>query len=132
MYRSSGGDYEGWWTGKKTGLPPGSNAVASMTDGYRSYEISITNTSMEEKKDDFPEKFEFWYKIQDGTPEESANYYPDSRAGWWFVIEAYGEEEFVPKFSVPELPLGTIMALISMFAAIAIFAKKNSFSLFRR
>ena len=128
-WRSGEEGVEGWWNGMNTGLPTWFNAVASTTDGNRSYEISITLTCMEEKADNFPENFVFWYKVQDENPGGPCNFYADSLSGWWFVLGQYpeGEEEFIPKFSVPELPLGTIMALVSMFAAIAIYAKKNSF-----
>ena len=132
-WRSGEEGIEGWWNGINTGLPAWINAVASMTNGKRSYEISITQLCMEEKAYDFPEKLVFWYKVQDGNPGGPNNFYPDSLAGWWFVLGQYPEGEGgPPNFVIPELPLGTIMALISMFAAIAIFAKKNSFSPLRR
>jgi len=110
-----------------TGLPTWFNAVASTTDGNRSYEISITQSCMEEKADNFPENFVFWYKVQDDNPDGPCNFYPDSLSGWWFVMGQYPEGEPRLELVVPELPMGTIMALVSMFAAIAIYAKKNSF-----
>jgi len=132
-WRSGEEGVEGWWNGMNTGLPSWFNAVASTTDGSRSYEISITLTCMEEKANNFPENFVFWYKIQNENPGGPDNFYPDSLSGWWFVMGQYPEgEEPRLELAVPELPMGTIMALISMFAAIAIFAKKNSFSQLRR
>jgi hypothetical protein len=133
-WRSGEEGIEGWWNGINTGLPLWINAIVSMTDGKRSYEISIMLTCMEEKADNFPENLEFWYKVQDENPSGPDNFYPDSLSDWWFVIGQYQEEEeeFNPTFNIPELPLGTIMALASMFAAIAIYAKKDSLSHLRR
>jgi hypothetical protein len=131
-WRSGEEGVEGWWNGMNTGLPIWFTAVASTTDGNRSYEISITLTCMEEKADNFPDNFVFWYKVQDENPGGPCNFYTDSLSGWWFVMGQYPEgEEPRLEFAVPELPLGTIMALVSMFAAIAIFAKKSSLSQLR-
>ena len=130
-WRSGEEGVEGWWNGMNTGLPLWINAVASTTDGNRSYEISITHLCMVEKADNFPESFVFWYKVQDDNPDGPCNFYPNSLSGWWFVMGQYPEGEPRLELAVPELPMGTIMALISMFAAIAIFAKKNSFSQLR-
>jgi hypothetical protein len=79
-------------------------------------------------KSELPEKFKFWYKVLDGKSGPD-NYYPDSRAGWWFDIERdAGEDEETPIiFSVPELPLGTLAALISMVLAFTLFMKRPSF-----
>jgi len=127
-WRSGEEGVEGWWNGMNTGLPLWINAVVSTTDGNRSYEISITHLCMEEKADNFPDNFVFWYKVQNGNPGGPDNFYPDSLSGWWFVMGQYPEGKEGPfNFVIPELPLGTIMALVSMFAAIAIYAKKNSF-----
>jgi len=156
-WRSGEEGVEGWWNGMNTGLPAWINAVVSMTDGKRSYEISITLTCMEEKAYDsmtdgkrsyeisitltcmeekaydFPDKLVFWYKVQNENPGGPNNFYPNSLAGWWFVLGQYPDGEGGPlDFAVPELPLGTIMALISMFAAIAIFAKRTSILQLRR
>jgi len=126
-YRPSGGDHEGWWKGVRIGLPAGVDVVAGKTDGNRSYEISIELSILGKRAGDLPESFVFWYMVLDGAPNGSDNYYPDSHEGWWFDIEQEGEEENPLKFVIPELPLGTIMALMSMFLAIAIYVKKPSF-----
>jgi hypothetical protein len=132
-YRTSGGDYEGWWKGANDGLPAGVNAVAGKTDGKRSYEISIELSILGNRAKDLPESFKFWYKVLDGHPNGPVNYYPNSRAGWWFEFGQEEEDEELPlQFAVPELPLGTIMALISMFLAAVIFVKKPSFIQLRR
>lgn len=134
-YRPSGGDYEGWWNGVKDGLPIGVNAIAGKTDGNRSYEISIELSILGDGAEDLPESFIFWYKVLDGANAKDGpdNYYPDSREGWWFDVEREKDEDEIPmKFHIPELPLGTIMALISMFLAAVIYVKKPSFTLLRR
>jgi len=122
-FRNSGGSWEGWWKGVRDGLPPGVNAASGKTDGRRSYEISIELSLLGKKAVDFPDNFKLWFMALDGNPDGPVNYYPDSRAGWWFQI-GNEEEEYIPKFSVPELPVGTIMALISAFAALTLFARK--------
>ena len=126
-YRPSGGDYNGWWSGKKSGLPSGVSIVAGETDGTRSYEISIEASIL---KSELPEKLTFWYKVLDGKSGPD-NYYPDSRAGWWFDIErdvGEDDDEKTPiMFSVPELPLGTLAALVSMVLAFTLFMKRPSF-----
>jgi hypothetical protein len=126
-YRPSGGEYNGWWSGKKSGLPSGVSIVAGETDGARSYEISIEASIL---KSELPEKLKFWYKVLDGKSGPD-NYYPDSRAGWWFDIErdvGEDDDEKTPiMFSVPEFPLGTLAALVSMVLAFTLFMKKPSF-----
>jgi hypothetical protein len=122
--------FQGWWETVYTGLPTGVNVIAGHTYGNRSYEISIELTILGIKARNLPESFEFYYKVQDGAPDGPYNYYPDSYFGWHFEfpdIEKGKEPEPIPTFHIPELPLGTIMALISMFLAIAIFMKKPSF-----
>ena len=119
--------FQGWWQTINTGLPPGVNAVAGKTHGNRSYEISIELSILGNKARDLPESFELWYKVLDGTPDGPDNYYPDTYFGW-----NSEEEHITPTFHIPELPLGTIMALITMFLAMAIFMKKPSFIQLRR
>lgn len=131
-YRPSGGDHEGWWKEARPGLPAGVNAVAGKTDGKRSYEISIGLSILGSRAENLPESFKFWYKVQDGTPDGPDNYYPDSRTGWWFDIQQKEEDENPLMFKIPELPYGTIMAVISMFIAIAVYVKKPSFIQLRR
>ena len=114
--------FQGYWKTIYTGLPTSVNVVTGETLGNRSYEISIELSILGNRAGDLPESFEFWYKVQDGFPDGPYNY-PDSYLSWEFEPEP----EPIPRFSVPELPLGTIMALISMFLAIAIFMKKPSF-----
>jgi hypothetical protein len=133
-YRSSGGDWNGWWQTIHNGLPPKVNIGDGKTNGYRSYEISIHPSLLGDKATDFPNNFVFWIKIQDGAPNGPINYYPDSRAGWWFDIAAgrAGREEIpefegneqVPEFHIPELPFGPVMAILSMVAAIALYKRK--------
>lgn len=127
-YRRSGGDYQGWWRGIQSGFSPGVDAVVGTTNGTRSYEMSISLTVLGDVGG-LPEGFVFWFKVLDGSPDGPANYYPNSRADCFFVPEEEddGEDEFVPSFHVPELPLGTVMAVISMFAAIALYMRKPSF-----
>jgi hypothetical protein len=129
-YRPSGGDYNGWWSGKKSGLPSGVSIVAGETGGMRSYEVSIERSIL---KGELPDQFKFWYKVQDGK-DGPDNFYPDSRAGWWFDTErdAGGDEEAPVIFALPELPLGTLMALISMVLAFTLFMKKPSLLHLRR
>lgn len=126
-FRPSGGDWEGWWKKARNGLPPGVNAAAGKTDGRRSYEILIELSLLGNKAVNFPEKFKFWFMVLDGTPNGPTNYYPDSRAGWWFQIEIELDdgEDFLPEFVIPELPVGTIMALLSTFAALILFTRKQ-------
>jgi len=114
--------FQGYWATIHTGLPTSVNIVTGETLGNRSYEISIELSILGNRAGDLPESFEFWYMVQDGFPDGPYNY-PDSYLSW----EYEPEPEPIPRFSVPELPLGTIMALISMFLAIAIFMKKPSF-----
>ena len=47
-------------------------------------------------------------------------------------LEIKDYEKHIPKLVIPELPLGTIMALISMLLALTIFMKKPSFIQLRR
>ena len=114
--------FQGYWATIHTGLPTSVNVVSGETLGNRSYEISIELSILGNRAGDLPESFEFWYKVQDGIPNGPINTYPDSYYTW----EYEPEPEPIPTFHVPELPLGTIMALISMFLAIAIFMKKPS------
>ena len=129
-YRESGGDWNGWWKNIKMGLPSDVDIVASETDGKRSYEIKIGLSILGSKANNFPANFEFWLKIRDG-PNGPINYYPDSYAGWWFAHDVDNEEKIVefeeiPTFSVPEIPYGTIMTLITMLAATALFMRRTS------
>ena len=121
--------FQGYWTTIYAGLPTSVNVVSGETLGNRSYEISIELSILGYRAGDLPESFEFWYKVQDGFPDGPFNSYPDSYATWKFEPP---ENEPIPTFSVPELPLGTIMALISMFLAMVIFMKKPSFIQLRR
>lgn len=125
-FRLSGGTWQGWWKGLRTGTPSGVNIAEGETDGYRSYEISIEVSKLGDKASSFPEKFKFWIKVQDGTPNGPVNYYSDNRADWWWVIEQEvgDDDESPPMFMAPELPLGTIMSLISMLAAFSLFVKR--------
>ena len=125
-YRPSGGDHEGWWKGVHDGLPTGVDVVSGKTGGNRSYEISIELSVLGKEEGDLPESFVFWYMVLDGASNGPDNYYPDSRAGWWFEFSEEEEEEIPLEFSIPELPLGTMMALMSMLLAIAIYVKKPS------
>ena len=120
--------FQGWWQTSYTGLPPGVNVVTGYTLENRSYEISIELSILGNRAGDLPESFEFYYKVQDGHPDGPSNY-PDSYMSWNFNPDNEqddGEEELVPTFHVPELPMGTIMALISMLLAMVIFTKKPS------
>ena len=133
-YRKSGGSWEGWWEDRVySGLPTGVIILSDHTMGKRSYEISIKTSLWGKNPEYLPDNFIFWYKIQDNPPGGSANYYPNERAGWWFQIEAGKRdkdppppkfEEEMPTFHVPEYPLGTILAIASMFASLMIFLKK--------
>lgn len=116
--------FQGYWDAYYTGLPTGVNVVTGETLGNRSYEISIELSILGNRAGDLPESFEFWYKVQDGFPDGPINY-PELYNNWNF--EPDNDEVPIPTFSVPELPLGTIMALISMLLAMVIFIKKPSF-----
>ncbi len=122
--------FQGWWQTSYTGLPTGVNVVTGETLENRSYEISIELSILGYRAGDLPELFEFWYKLQDGYPDGPSNY-PESYYSWNFVPphdeQEGGEEELIPTFHTPELPLGTIMAFISMLLAMGIFMKKPSF-----
>lgn len=125
-YRKSGGDIEDYWSTLRIGLPSGVNVSYGKTDGKRSYEISIQLEMLGNKANDFPENFKMWIMLKDGT-QDSINYYPNSRAGWWFLFgsEEEGEENPTLHFGVPELPFGTLMALISTIAALTLFASRQ-------
>jgi hypothetical protein len=124
-YRKSGGDWEHWWTKSYSGLPKGVDIVADDTGGNRSYEISISLSLWGKNVDNLPDNFRFWYMIQDGTPDGSRNFYPNDRSGWWFQVEIeLDRENHIPVFSVPELPFGSVLALISMITALMIFFKR--------
>ncbi len=121
--------FQGWWQTSYTGLPTSVNIVPGETLGNRSYEISIELSILGYRAGDLPEFFEFYYKVQDGHPDGPSNY-PESYLRWNFEPDNEqegGEEELIPTFHVPELPLGTMMALISMLLAMVIFTKKPSF-----
>jgi hypothetical protein len=92
----------------------------------KDYNVNVDPSSPEVTLPELPKKI--WLMVVDG---DDVNYYPDSRAGWGFAIAdertpQNKDEELVPTFSVPELPLGTIMAIVSMFAAILIYTKSHS------
>lgn len=114
--------FQGYWTTIYAGLPTSVNVVSGETLGNRSYEMSIELSILGYRAGDLPEWFEFWYKVQDGFPDGPVNTYPDSYYTW----EYEPEPDPIPTFHIPEFPFGTIMALISMFLAIAIFRKKPS------
>ncbi len=121
--------FQGWWQKSYTGLPTGVNIVTGETLENRSYEISIELSILGNRAGDLPELIEFYYKVQDGHPDGPSNY-PESYLNWNFEPDdeqESGEEELIPTFHVPEIPLGTIMALISMLLAMVIFTKKPSF-----
>ena len=115
--------FQGWWPTSYTGFPTGVNVVSGETLGNRSYEISIELSILGFRAGDLPESFEFWYIVQDGSPDGPSNY-PESYFAWNFEPD----NELIPTFHVPELPLGTIMAMISMLLAMVIFMKKPSFN----
>ena len=124
-YRPSGGTYKDWWKGIRSGLPVGVNITAGETDGKRSYEISIKISKLSKAPTDL-EDFVLWLKVQDGEPDGPINYYPDSRAGWWFEVEVHEEEDdMIPMFHIPEMPLGTIMVIVSMFTAMILLKKQR-------
>jgi hypothetical protein len=116
--------HQGYWTNYNTGLPTGVNVVTGETLENRSYEISIELSILGNRAGDLPALFDFYYMVQDGVPDGPSNY-PESYNNWNFDPDR--EEELIPTFSTPELPLGTIMALISMLLAMVIFMKKPSF-----
>ncbi len=116
--------FQGWWQTSYTGLPPGVNVVTGKTLANRSYEISIELSILGNRAGDLPEFIEFYYKVQDGHPDGPSNY-PESYLNWNFDPDNEGAP--IPSFHVPELPLGPIMALISMLLAMVIFTKKPSF-----
>ena len=116
--------YKGYWTTIYTGLPTGVTVVPGETLENRSYEISIELSILGDRAEDLPELLEIYYKVQDGLPDGPYNY-PESYLNWEFTPPD-DKEELIPTFDVPELPLGTIMALISMLLAMVIFTKKPS------
>lgn len=134
-YRESGGSWEGYWKNAKDGLPTGVMAKAGTTDGKRSYEISIDLSILGGKATDFPDNFDAWIKVVDGNPEGPTNYYPDSLSGWWWELETLRKPDEengktknnheTPEFVVPELPIGTIIALLASFAALTLYALKR-------
>jgi len=92
----------------------------------KDHDVNVDPASPEVALPELPKKI--WLMVVDG---DDVNYYPDSRAGWWFAIAddrspQSGEEEQTPGFHIPELPLGTLMAIISMFAAIALYTKRHT------
>ena len=130
-YRPSGGDWEGYWSFSRPGLPPGVSAASGKTDGKRSYELCIELSVLGMTESDLPDKLKAWFMVSDGNPEGPVNYYPNMLAGWFFANvhepeegENHGGGEN-PGFVVPELPVGTIMALISGLAALTLFALKR-------
>ena len=106
------------------------SAAAGKTDGKRSYELSIELSVLGMTESDLPEKLKAWFMVADGNPEGPVNYYPNMLAGWFFANVPEPEEENpgggeTPGLVIPELPVGTIMALLSGFAALALFALKR-------
>jgi hypothetical protein len=129
-YRPSGGYWGGWWekirSNPLTGiaLPTGVTIAIDNPNGETSYEICISKDIMGGYVDDFPNNLKIWLKI---VSEGETNIYPESYADWWFEIEQDEEEPeiIVPKFSVPELPFGTLLSLSTMVAALLIVSKKS-------
>jgi hypothetical protein len=116
-----------WWEDRTyNGLPRGVNITTGVTNGTRSYEISITLDRLNQNPEDLPERFTFWYKVQHNAPNGPDNFYPNTRAGWWFdILREHERDEKIPTFHVPELPIGTLLALMAMIASYIALSKKR-------
>jgi hypothetical protein len=127
-----------YWGSKKVGLPDGVQIVQGVTDGKISYEISIAKELLKNGKV-FPTN-QVWFMVSSNSngnwiwsildvPSEEVNFYPDSRAGWWFTFpEGDGpitELDEVPTFSAPEFPIGTILPILAMLLATILGTKKK-------
>ncbi len=116
-----------WWGGKRIGLPYGVEVVKGETSGKASYEIKLLKEILGDYAD-LSEDFPIW--VMSKAPDSSVpNYYPDNRGDWWFYDMESGRElvydpEDVPRFHVPEYPLGTMLSLITMIAALGMMSKK--------
>jgi hypothetical protein len=126
-----------YWGPSKLGLPDGVNIVQGSTDGKISYEISIEKELLGKKGEEFPTNFKMWLMVSTDSKGNwiwsiidvksgVANFYPESREGWWFEFIDYGEIDEIPTFHAPEFPLGSITAVIMMFAAMIVVGKKNT------
>lgn len=129
-----------YWGNSKNGLPEGVQIVQSLTEGYVSYEISIPKELLGKYGEDFPNNFNLWlmYTVENNggwvmsstdNPNNDVNFYPPSRADWWFdySIETMIENDDVPSFHAPEFPIGTIVSLFVMLSATILISKKKSF-----
>ncbi len=117
-----------WWGPKRSGLPNGVELVKGETNGKPSYEIRISKEILGDYAN-VPNGFPLWVMSKASDPAVS-NYYPDARGDWWFyrddapgVLEII-ETDVPPTFSAPEFPLGTLLSLITMMAALGIYAKR--------
>jgi len=131
-YRPSGGSYEDWWDHSIWGTPPGVEAAIGSTNGMTSYEFSNTKDELGDYADDFPNNFVMWIMYITDNPEGEANYYPESRAGWWFITELDEENDdkptvpdLTPTFAIPEVPFGTILSLATMAGVLLLLTKRN-------
>jgi hypothetical protein len=128
-----------YWGSKKAGLPEGVQIVQGVTDGKVSYEISIAKELLK-NSEAFPTN-QVWLMVSSNSngnwiwsildiPSEEVNFYPDSRAGWWFTFPEddvpISELDEVPTFVAPEFPLGTILPMLAMLLAMVIGTQKKS------
>ena len=117
-----------WWGSKRTGLPSGVELASGVTDGKHSIEVKISKEMLGGYSDNMPDSFPLWV-MNSASDSSVPNYYPDNRGDWWFYDMESGRErvydlEDVPSFHVPEYPLGTILSLLTMIAALGIMSKK--------
>ena len=117
-----------WWGPKRFGLPNGVELAIGETDGSPSYEVRILKEILGDYTD-VPDGFPLWIMSVASDPAIS-HYYPVARDDWWFyrgggqgVLEII-ENDDPPSFHVPEYPLGSILSLVTMMAALGIISKR--------
>lgn len=136
-YRPSGGAWEGWWQGKRDGLPARARATVWKVDlavgetgGWTSYEFCIPRSVLGKYGEDLPNSFRFWLEVMGDVGGVDYNNYPEDQDDWWFYKgdeepSFNGGEEPAPEFHIPEVPYGTLLSLATMAAAFAVVSRKR-------